>query len=624
MMIAWFVWFMPQTPPQTSANTPSANAVTAQQTTAQAQIAALDDSTRKAQAATNYADLAPLTVGTAQTVTVKTDLLTINLDSKGGTLKSAYLNEHKSFDGKPLAVYAENEKNKFAFDFAYQGRAIHSSELYFVPSATSLTVAGNGVQTLTMRAALSGNRAIEQVYTFQNGKYDIGYQVHFVGMENDLKNAFIELSWLSYLPRTEKAVDNMRQKSTISYKTSEDNDYLKAADKEFQTESLNAVEWISYKSQFFTHALIPAKPFGSAKIDMIYPTNDFTNKVMSSKMAVAITRGNDIKADFRMYMGPLRYTVLNKYDVGLEKQMDLGWTPLNYINIGTTYVFTFLEKTIGNYGLIILIFALIVRVVVLPMTYKSHVSMTKLRVLNEMPEVKALDEKHKDDPQRLQVEKMNIYRQMGVSPLGGCIPMLAMYPILISMFYFFPQAIELRQQSFLWATDLSSYDSIMELPFTIPFYGSHVSLFTLLMTASTIAYVYFSQGTQPTVNAQMKYISYFMPIMFLFFLNNYAAGLSLYYFASNLLSIAQTQLIRLTIDDKKLLEQMHEAKKNKANKGDGSKSRMERWMETQQQKQKEMQNARRQQGGGNAGGGNRNTNAGGNTGGGNRSSKRGK
>lgn len=596
LMIAWFVWFAPQPQPQEQKKQQS-SAVTQQPQQQQQQITAANDSLRQAQASAMYADLAPLTTGTSKIVTVKTDLLTLDLDTKGGTIRGAYLNEHKTFDDKPLAVYADNQKNKFAFDFAYQGRAINSGDLYFTPSAASLTVAGNGVQTLTMRAALADGRAIEQVYTFQNGKYDIGYQVHIVGMEKDLKNPFIELTWLSYLPRTEKAVDNMRQKSTIAYQTSEDEDDLKAADKDPQNESLNAVEWISYKSQFFTHALIPAKPINSAKIGMIYPTNDFTNKVMESKMAIEINKGNDIKADFRMYMGPLRYTVLNKYGVGLEKQMDLGWTPLNYINIGTTYVFTWLEKTIGNYGLIIFIFAIIVRIVVLPMTYKSHVSMTKLRVLNEMPEMKAIDEKFKDDPQRQQVEKMNIYRQMGVNPLGGCIPMLAMYPILISMFYFFPQAIELRQQSFLWATDLSSYDSIFELPFSIPAYGSHVSLFTLLMTLSTIAYVYFSQGTQPTVNPQMKYISYFMPIMFLFFLNNYAAGLSLYYLASNVLSIAQTQLIRLTIDDKKLLEQMHEAKKNKASKGDAGKSRMERWMEAQQQKQKEMQNARRPQSG---------------------------
>jgi YidC/Oxa1 family membrane protein insertase len=224
--------------------------------------------------------------------------------------------------------------------------------------------------------------------------------------------------------------------------------------------------------------------------------------------------------------------------------------------------------------------------------------MAKLRVVNEQPMMKDLDAKFKDDPQKLQVEKMAMYRKMGVSPFGGCLPMILQYPILISMFFFFPQSVELRQQSFLWAHDLSTYDSIWDLGFTIPMYGDHISLFTILMAISIYIYTYYNQKSQPSVNNQMKYISYFMPLIFIVFLNNYASGLSWYYFAANLISIIQTTGIRYFLDDEKLLSQLEEARKKKGGKNDKAKGkgRIEQWLERQQQKQRELSQAQRQQG----------------------------
>lgn len=220
--------------------------------------------------------------------------------------------------------------------------------------------------------------------------------------------------------------------------------------------------------------------------------------------------------------------------------------------------------------------------------------MAKMRVINQTPEIKSLDDKYKDDMQKLQMEKMKVYRETGVSMFGGCLPMLLSYPFLIALFFFFPQSVELRQKSFLWANDLSTYDSVLDLPFNIPFYGDHVSLFTILMAVSIMVFTYFQQKSQPTSpqQEQLKYIQYFMPVIFLVFLNNYASGLSLYYFTSNLLSISQTTASRYFINDEKLLAQLREnqkksKKKNKKG-GKAPKGRIAKWMEEQQKKQQEV------------------------------------
>ena len=239
--------------------------------------------------------------------------------------------------------------------------------------------------------------------------------------------------------------------------------------------------------------------------------------------------------------------------------MDLGWWIVGWINIGTIYMLSnSLEGFIGNYGLIIILLAISIRLLMFPLSYKSYVSMAKMRVLNNTDEIKELDTKYKDDPQKLQMEKMAIYRKKGVSMFGGCLPMLLSYPFLIALFFFFPQSVELRQQSFLWAQDLSTYDSVLHLPFNIPMYGDHVSLFTILMAISTFIYTFYQQKSQPTAGAnnQFKYIAFIMPIFLLVFLNSYAAGLSLYYFMSNLIQITQTTVIRLFIDDETMLAQM--------------------------------------------------------------------
>jgi len=620
LLLVYFYFFAPQ--PPTRSETPEKEVATntdplpTNDTATSPTIATTDttvtdsaaiDSMHTAELKSQYGDFYELVEGKSQKIKVTTDELTVVINTKGGFIESAHLNHYKTYDSLPLPIISPNTNNAFGLLFGYGGTQIDSRDLYFEPSTdTDLSVTGSESRSVSLKAAVGPDKYIEQKYTFDAQSFDVEYEVVVKGMQDLFKNRFYEIYWDQYLPKTELAINNMRQKSTIVYNKGGDVSKLGITD-DYKEEDLSIdVRWISYKSQFFSSILMGDQPFQSAQISMATPATDTINRIMKSDMYVEVGSMNNATSSYTFYLGPNEYSTLRSYDVGLHKEMDLGWWFIRYINVGTIYIFKFLEKYFNNYGIIIIILAVFVKILVSPFTYKSYISMAKMRVINETPEMKALDEKHKDDPQKLQMAKMSVYREMGASMFGGCLPMLLSYPFLIALFFFFPQSVELRQKSFLWANDLSTYDSILELPFTIPFYGDHVSLFTILMAISIMIYTYFNQKSQPTsaANQQMKYIQYFMPLIFLVFLNNYASGLSLYYFTSNILSIAQTTAIRYFIDDEQLLQKMRatqKARKKKGKKGNKpAKSRIERWMEQQQKKQQEMMRQRSQNQGGNS------------------------
>ncbi|MEZ4774793.1 MAG: membrane protein insertase YidC [Bacteroidia bacterium] len=568
------------------------------------------DSQQVMQLRDRYSNLYKLVTGEEKIITVKTDELTVNINTKGGHIQSAFLNSYVTFDSLPLPIIADDPRNEFYFPFAYEGRAVRSDELFFEPSEAGFTISGDETKTLTLRANIEDGKYIEQVYHFKGNTYDLGYEINFEGIRESLgRESSFTILWKSYMPKTELAIKNLRQKSTVAYRVGNDVDKLSYSDKP-ESEKLTAlVKWISFKSQFFSHILIADETFRSGTVSMTTPENDETiNRIMDAKLVVDIDKSNSNKNKFSLYMGPNEFYTLRSYGLDLEDEMDLGWPFVSWINKGTVYVFKFLENYIGNYGLIIIILAILIRTLMFPLSYKSFISMAKMRVLNGTQEMKDLDVKHKDDPQKLQMAKMAVYKEMGVSMFGGCLPMILSYPFLIALFFFFPQSVELRQQSFLWAQDLSTYDSILSwdthIPLVSSFYGNHVSLFTILMAISTFVYTIYQQRSQPATaaNAQMKYISYFMPFFLLIFLNSYAAGLSLYYFMSNILQIAQTLTIGLFQSDEKLLAQMYEkrdAQKGKKGKGGGSgkatKSRLEQWVENQQKKQQNALKDRQQE-----------------------------
>ncbi|TAE50503.1 MAG: membrane protein insertase YidC, partial [Bacteroidetes bacterium] len=446
-------------PADTSQVNPAATPVPGQATTTP-EAAAEPDSVREKRQRDRFSDLYPVSQGKEETVTVKTDRLTVNINTKGGSIRAAYLNEYSTYDSLPVPAIADNSDNQLYFEFPFNNRAIRSYDLYFTPSVTTAEVHGNDSLVVTMEARIDSARSIEQVYVFHGNTYDLGYRIRMKGLKNAFGSAgFYDLQWKSHLPRTELALENMRQKTTVSYRAGKDVEKLKT-DNDHQKEKLSSLSWVAYKSQFFTSVLIGEKPFRTANLSMYTPGGEEINRVMDSRLIVDASPTDDFSNNFRFYFGPNEFYTLRSYSLGLEDQMDLGWTIIGWINKGTTYVFKFLERYVSNYGLIIIILAILIRLVILPFSLSSYVSMAKMRIINAAPEIKALDEKHKDDPQKLQMAKMGIYREMGVSMFGGCLPMLFSYPFLIALFFFFPQAVELRHQPFLWAADLSTYDSI--------------------------------------------------------------------------------------------------------------------------------------------------------------------
>jgi len=603
LLLTYFYFFAPKPPepgpqPEVTAVPENIESGTSERQGLRADTVALSaevrDSLQNLELTRQYGAFAPLAQGETQHLRVKTDELTVNLSTLGGGIQSVFLNNYQTFDSLPLPIISDNPNNEFGLLFGYGGTQINTKNLYFEPSTQEeVVVRGDETQEVRMKAALGPDQYIEQVYTFSGSGFDVDYAVNIQGMQNLFKNKFYEILWTSYLPKTELSLVNMRQKTTLAYNRGGDVSKMGVAD-EFTEEDLKLdIRWISFKSQFFSSVLMAETPFQSASLIMDTPPTEEVCRLMKADLYVDVPSMQSASQQYTFYMGPNEYDNLVSYDNQLQAQMDLGWSIIRYINVATIRIFKFLERYINNYGLIVILLAVIVKIFVFPFTFKSFISMGKMRVINQTPEMKALDEKHKDDMQKLQMAKMQVYREMGVSMFGGCLPMLLSYPFLIALFFFFPQSVELRQKSFLWANDLSTYDSILNLPFNIPFYGDHVSLFTILMAVYIMVFTYFQQKSQPTSpqQAQLKYIQYFMPVIFLVFLNNYASGLSLYYFTSNLLSILQTTVSRSLIDDEKLLAQLRENKKKTKKKGKNGKApkgRMAKWLEDQQKKQQQV------------------------------------
>lgn len=563
-----------------------------------------------------YGSYSGVLEGTAEDITVSTGRYDLVLNTQGGWFKSLQLKDYVTYDKKPLPIIREGDVN--TLNFLYRDRVaeelIQTKDIYFKPvnPQKTINVTGTGSSEYILRAELGGGQSLEYVYTFYGDSYDLDFEVRFNDIAKDIIKSSVELDWTGTIPLTEKAMYNMRQKTTMYYMLSGDLDYLSAVSQTDEDKPETDLDWLAFKSQFFSMTLIPQevngfrpslKQWNPVPPDPEDPYSGNVVKYMNASGGLSLSGASTDAIKFKVFAGPLEYDLLESYEIGMENQIDLGWAifrPINkYIIIP---LFNWLEGFIGSYGLIILILAFLVKMFLYPLTFRSYVSTAKMRVINQTPEVKALEEKYKDNATQLQQEKMKIYRRMGVNMFGGCLPMLLQYPFLISLFFFFPNAIELRQESFLWADDLSTFDSVLELPFSIPMYGDHVSLFTLLMTISIFVYTLINQRMQGTTatNKFMKYFPYIMPIFFLGFLNNYSAGLSWYYLLSNLISISQTTLTKAYINDEKILDKMKATAKKKAK--SGKKGRLEKWVANQQKKQAEAKKGSGKSGQGGRGG----------------------
>ncbi|HRW97178.1 MAG TPA: membrane protein insertase YidC [Bacteroidales bacterium] len=518
--------------------------------------------------------------GEKEEFVIENDLMKLRISNFGGKIINAELKDYKTYDSLPLVLF-NNDDAVFGYTFFANSRRINTNELFFLPcfqdstASTSKTMKVSGEDTLqfamrlyttTPDGTIDSSRYIEYVYVVRGNDYMIDYKLNLIGMNKiiDPGTGFIDLTWHAEMRRQEQSLENERNESTIYWKFDKESvDYLTER-KDGEKELNMPLKWISFKTRFFLATLIADQSFTNAEIKTYtdpHETDNYYLKTMSALIGVPYNYLPNDGFDMKFYFGPNKYKTLKKYKLDLQRQIPLGWSffLMAWINIYAVIpVFDWLGGYGLNYGIVILILTILLKIVLFPIAYKTYKSSAKMRVLK--PEIEEIGKKFPkpEDAMKKQQATMALYKKAGVNPMAGCVPMLLQFPILLAMYRFFPSSIELRQQSFLWAHDLSSYDSILNLPFNIPFYGSHVSLFTLLMTISTIIYTKVNNDMMGSTNQMpgMKTMMYIMPVMFLGIFNNFASGLSYYYFLANILTFAQMFLIRRTIDEEKIHQQI--------------------------------------------------------------------
>ena len=542
------------------------------------------DSIKEARLKEEYGDFANGVNGENKDIRVETENLVITLSSRGGNLKQVEVKDYLTYDKKPLILINEESSSFNKIINTTTGR-VNLGELYFSTNANSATLSPEDSLEVIFELPLA-NGTIRQKYTIYGSGYEIGYQTDLQEIGN-LITADANFEWYNNMLQLEPDLEQTRQKATINYYTADESfDDLSQTSTSLEEETISQpVKWVAFKQKFFTSAIVARQTFSNAVIRTdVNPADSTVVKEAAALLSVPAENLRNGSTDFTFYFGPLKYNILKKVGFDFQKNVYLGYPVINLINrFITVPVFHFLEKYIGNYGLIIVILVFLIRIVLSPLTYNSQKQMAKTKVLQ--PDIQALKEKYKDDPQKAQMEQMQLFRKVGVNPVSGCIPLLLQMPILLAMFNFFPNSIELRQQSFLWASDLSTYDSIVNLPFNIPFYGSHISLFTVLMTVSTIL-SQMANNQVSTVQGPMKTMMYVMPVMFMVILNKFPAALSFYYLVSNLVSLGQMAIIRRFVDEKKIKAILEENRKKNANKKKSKfQTRLEEAMKASQQQQ---------------------------------------
>ncbi len=500
-------------------------------------------------------------------ITMENKLMKVTFSAKGGRPYSAELKNYKRYDQSPLILF-NGDSTVFGFNFYAQNRNISTSNLYFEPQTeqSSVQVTGDSA-VLVMRLNAGDNAFIEYRYTMKPDDYMLGFDVKLMNMNQliSVNQTAIDFDWQVYSPRQEKGPQNENQYTSLFYKYHNDDvEELSATKDQDSKRVATRLDWVVFKQQFFSWGLISGQSFTNAELTS-HKQLDQSKYIKKYNALIGMEFQNkqaEQTIPLSIYLGPNHYKTLKKYDVGLEQLVPLGKNIIRWINRFVIIpVFNWLGGFINSYGLIILLMTIIIKVGLFPLTFKSYMSSAKMRVLK--PQIDEINQRiPKEKAMERQQAVMALYKKVGVSPMGGCLPMLLSMPFLIAMFRFFPASIELRQQSFLWADDLSTYDSIYEWTVNIPiistFYGNHISLFTLLMTVATIFSMKMSSGqTDTSAMPGMKTMMYIMPVMFMFFLNNYSAGLTYYYFLSNVFTIVQNEIFKRSIDENKILAKLH-------------------------------------------------------------------
>lgn len=525
----------------------------------------LNDSIKQLRIQDQLGDFATAANGKEELITIENNVMKVILSSLGGSVKAVELKKYKTAEGKPVRLF-DSDSTHFGLNFFAQNRSISTNNLYFQPQGKGFVVSGKDSSTLALRLnAGSPDRYIEYQYSLKADDYILGFNVKFEGVHDVIaaNTSFVELNWSQQLQKQEKDMNAERINSTIYYMFADEDkevDYLSETENESE-EIKTKLKWVSMKQQFFTHVLVAENSFDKPTRMETISGEEGDKFVKQMNVVFTLPYNHSQRENFAMhfYIGPNHYQLLKKAGDNLEKQIPLGWGIFGWVNRFLVIpIFNFLNSFDWSYGIIILVLTIVIKVMLLPLTYKAYLSQAKMKVLK--PEIDEIQAKNKEEPMKLQQEMMALYKKAGVSPLGGCLPMLLQLPILIAMFRFFPQSIELRQEGFLWATDLSTYDSIYDLPFHIWGYGDHISLWTLLMTISTLVITKVNSGAAMT-NPQMKWMMYLMPVVFLGVFNNYSAGLSYYYFLANMISIGQQLLFKNFVDEDEIHRKIQENKK---------------------------------------------------------------
>jgi len=573
-MFLWTFWMARTSVPSAVGTDTLATPVQPKQAAPPSTLPALADKKADSSArAARYGVYAPFTEGKDSLFVVETPQARWVFGTRGARVVEYTLSHFRTPDGQPVALWDSTQVQRFLFA---EGRTIVASdELYF----TLLHAPKGPVQqadSVVFRLAFSPDTFIQVVYRLSGLDYRVGWEVQFVGLAGRLRNPYLLHSVRYATPRTEASAELMRPHCAFYYRQGEEVASLTPEEDEPIQQALQGrIRWVSAKGQFFC-ALFQGEEAFSDVVLRALPYGDGL-PVYQAELQLPLVNG---KAQETWYFGPTRYSLLKRYGEGYEKQLNLGWSFIRYINTAFIIpVFGFLEKFIPSYGLIITILALLVKVILSPLTWRSYLVGVRMQVIQELPEVKALEEKYKDQPDKLMIERSLLFQQLGVNPLSGCVPLLLQIPIFFAMTSFFPNAFELRQQGFLWASDLSSYDAVLKWGFRIPVLGDHLSIFALLTALSTLAYTYFTQRSQPAVNPSLRWLPYLTPVIFFLFLNSYSAALSWYYFVLNVLTIAQTLWMKRFVDKEALIRKLREAQKKKQNRAEiaQKRARMQRW-----------------------------------------------
>lgn len=522
------------------------------------------------------------------TTILENDLVYLEISNKGGQIVEATMKEFVTYDSVPVYLVKDNNAS-FGLSFSTtDNRVLHTKDLYFEPT---LSTSGD-TQVLSMKAKVAADKYLEYRYEMKPDEYLVGFQLRSQGLNGVINNSNpINLDWKLKGIRHSKSVEYENRYTRLTY-NHKDGKISKLSERGNDEELENKVKWLSYRQHFFSSILASNDTFEEAKLSSVNLVEEESlSQHFTKEYATEIPlklEGGELAYNLNWYYGPTDVKVLAQYkELGLEDSIPFGWGIFGWINrYMFTPIYTFLSSFIPH-GIAIVVMTILVRLAMSPVTYKSYLSQAKMKVLK--PEITELNEKFKDNAMKKQQETMKLYNKAGVSPMSGCIPALLQMPIFYALFMFFPTSFAMRQKSFLWADDLSSYDAIAQLPFSIPFYGDHVSLFPILASVAIFFYMMMTTGqnmqTQPGM-PNMKFILYLSPLMMLFFFNNYASGLSLYYFVSNLITIfIMLAIKKFILDEDKIHAQIQENKK-KPKKENKFQKKMREMMEQAEEQKK--------------------------------------